>query len=282
LVRQSRATSNLGRTIGSVLVSARKHIASSQAEMIVRYNRNRKEAPRFPSGTSVWVKAEGISWPAGVQRPRPLADSWLGLFRVSKGNESEWPKVGLNVDLELPPSLSKVHPTFHVEKLEPYHPSNRSVFSGRSQEPPATVVRGNQYVAEVGKSLDHRYQNKKLQYLVKYMGYPMSEAEWHTYAADDPSWEEDLGLVKEFQASHGLPQLPSSRPRQIAFQVPLSPHLSLANASSSDSTLPSSTQLPSLRRITRQTRDAVLTLTPGLLYVLEVRMTSPPLSKHVL
>ena len=39
------------------------------------------------------------------------ANSTVGPFRVSKGNESEWPKVGLNVDLELPPSLSKVHPT---------------------------------------------------------------------------------------------------------------------------------------------------------------------------
>ena len=103
----------------------------------------------------------------------------------------------------------------------------------------------------------------------------MSEAEWHTYAADDPSWEEDLGLVTEFQASHGLPQLPSSRPRQVAFQVPRTPavipevtHASsppLASASSSGPTLPHSAQLPSLRRITCQTRDAVLT--PGLLYV---------------
>ena len=132
LVWPSKSTSNLSATIGSVLVSAKEHIAASQAEMMTRYNRNRKEAPRFPAGFSVWVKAEGISWPAGVQRPKPLADSWLGPFRVSKGNESEWPKVGLNVDLELPPSLSKVHPTFHVEKLEPYYPSDRSIFPGRS------------------------------------------------------------------------------------------------------------------------------------------------------
>jgi hypothetical protein len=278
LVRPSKSTSNLSATIGSVLASAKEHIAASQAEMIVRYNRNRKEAPRFPTGSSVWVKAEGISWPAGTQRPQPLADSMLGPFRVSKGNEAEWPKVGLNVDLELPPSLSKVHPTFHVEKLEPFHSSDKSAFPGRAQEPPATVVRDDQFVAEVEKILDHRYHKKQLQYLVKYIGYPMSEAEWHTFQADDPSWEEDLGLVTAFRAKHGLPQPPSARPRKVVVQVPRPPLLSpatavassgsshsLAPASSSGSAPPLSSQLPPLRRITRQTRDAVLT--PGLLYV---------------
>jgi hypothetical protein len=44
LVRKSNPTANLLATIGAVLVSAKKHIASSQAEMVVRYNRNRKEA----------------------------------------------------------------------------------------------------------------------------------------------------------------------------------------------------------------------------------------------
>ena len=272
LVRQSKQTSNLSATIGSVLASAKEHITASQAEMVVRYNRNRKEAPRFPTGSSVWVKAEGISWPAGVQRPKPLADSMLGPFRISKGNEAEWPKVGLNVDVELPPSLSKVHPTFHVEKLEPFYSNDNQAFPGRAQQPPATVVRDGKWVAEVEKILDHRYHKNQLQYLLKFVGYPFSEAEWHSYQVDDPSWEEDLGLVTEFQATNGLPPLPKSRPRKVTVQVPLSPHLSpatavassgssppLASASSAAPTYPLSSQLPPSRRITRQTRDAVLT-----------------------
>jgi hypothetical protein len=31
------------------------------------------------------------------------------------------------------------------------------------------------------------------------MGYLFSEAEWHSYQVDDPSWEEDLGLVTAYQ-----------------------------------------------------------------------------------
>ena len=216
LQQKTKSTTNLTDTTSSVVASARANIAASQADMITRYNCNRKEAPLFATGSSVWVKADGIAWPAGVQRPKPLSDSMLGPFRISKGNEAEWPVVGLNVDLELPPSLSKIHPTFHVEKLEPYHSNDKALFPGRAQEPPATVVQDNQYVAEIEKILDHRYHHKKLQYLVKYVGYPISEAEWHDYAADDPSWEDDVGLVTAFQSSHGLPQLLSSRPRRIA------------------------------------------------------------------
>jgi hypothetical protein len=101
----------------------------------------------------------------------------LGLFRVTKGNEAEWPKVGLNVDLDLPPSLSRVHPTFHVQKLKPFISNDHHLFPGRDQRPPATVVRDGKWVAEVEKILDHRYSHNKLQYLIKFVGYPISEAE---------------------------------------------------------------------------------------------------------
>ena len=156
--------------------------------------------------------------------------------------------------------------------MEPFYSNDNQAFPGRAQQPPATVVRDGKWVAEVEKILDHRYHKNQLQYLLKFVGYPFSEAEWHSYQVDDPSWEEDLGLVTEFQATNGLPPLPKSRPRKVTVQVPLSPHLSpatavassgssppLAAASSAAPTYPLSSQLPPSRRITRQTRDAVLT-----------------------
>jgi transposase InsO family protein len=262
LVRKSKATANLTETIGSVLLSAQKHIATSQAEMVVRYNRNRKEAPRFSTGSSVWVKAEGISWPAGVQRPKPLADSMLGPFRVTKGNEAEWPKVGLNVDLDLPPSLSKVHPTFHVEKLEPFIISSKDQFPDRVQYAPAPVARAGHWVAEVESILDHRYHHNQLQYLIKFVGYPLSEAEWHSYEADDPSWEDDIGLVVAYQSTHGLPPRPSGRRRQGLVSNSVPPPLPTPLPSTP--LVPVVQPSPPQRRTTRQTRDAVLTA--GLCY----------------
>jgi hypothetical protein len=257
------------------LLSAQSHIAASQAEMAVRYNRNRKEAPRFATGSSVWVKAEGIAWPAGVQRPKPLSDSMLGPFLVTKGNEAEWPQVGLNVELELPPSLGKVHPIFHVEKLEPFIGSSKTQFPDRAQYAPAPVVREGILVAEVEHILDHRYHSNRLQYLLKFVGYPISEAEWHSYSADDPSWEDDVALVVAFQAKHGLPSRPSSRRNRIARTNPTVAPTQVSSSPSVpahiDAPVPAPAQsniidLPPLPqgRTTRQTRNPVLT--PGLCY----------------
>jgi len=275
VARHSKATANLAETIGSVLLSAQSHIAASQAEMAVRYNRNRKEAPRFATGSSVWVKAEGIAWPAGVQRPKPLSDSMLGPFLVTKGNEAEWPQVGLNVELELPPSLGKVHPIFHVEKLEPFIGSSKTQFPDRAQYAPAPVVREGILVAEVEHILDHRYHSNRLQYLLKFVGYPISEAEWHSYSADDPSWEDDVALVVAFQAKHGLPSRPSSRRNRIARTNPTVAPTHVSSSPSVpahiDAPVPAPAQssvidLPPLPqgRTTRQTRNPVLT--PGLCY----------------
>jgi hypothetical protein len=90
----------------------------------------------------------------------------------------------------------------------------------------------------------------------------MSEAEWHSYAADDPSWDEDIGLVVAFQATHGLPpRLPGRRrkglvagsvPPPLPTPLPSTPPVPVVQSS------------PPQRRTTRQTRDAVLTA--GLCY----------------
>ena len=47
--------------IGQALATAKERIAASQTDMVVRYNRHRKEAPAIPTGSSVWAKADGIS-----------------------------------------------------------------------------------------------------------------------------------------------------------------------------------------------------------------------------
>jgi hypothetical protein len=94
------------------------------------------------------------------------------------------------------------------------------------------------------------------------VGYPISEAEWHSYTADDPSWEDDIGLVVAYQSTHDLTPRPSGRRRQglVASSGP-SP---LPTPVSSTLSVPVVQSSPPQRRTTRQTRDAVLT--PGLCY----------------
>ena len=97
---------------------------------------------------------------------------------------------------------------------------------------------------------------------VKFVGYPISEAEWHTYTADDPSWEDDIGLVVAYQSLHGLPPRPSGRRRQGLVSNSVPPPLPTPLPSTP--LVPVVQPSPPQRRTTRQTRDAVLTA--GLCY----------------
>jgi hypothetical protein len=148
----------------------------------------------------------------------------LGPFPVTKGNLDQFPELGLNVELELPPSLAQVHPVFHVEKVEPFVGSSKDQFPGLTQQAPAPVItKDGTLVPEVEAILDHRYHDRQLQYLVKFVGYPRSEAEWHTFVADDPAWDDDVNLVVAFQSKHGLPTWPTTSVRSRVTLPPTMP-----------------------------------------------------------
>jgi hypothetical protein len=77
----------------------------------------------------------------------------LGPFAVAKGNLDQFPELGLNVELELPPSLAQVHPVFHVEKVEPFVGSSKDQFPGRTQQAPAPWDVGSGSGSHPGPSL---------------------------------------------------------------------------------------------------------------------------------
>jgi hypothetical protein len=98
------------------------------------------------------------------------------------------------------------------------------------------------------------------------MGYPFSEAEWHSYQVDDPSWEEDLELFTAYQQQHWLPPTRSRRP-PISATVPISIPTAVAPPPTSVSSVPIFSSpppalSPHVPRTTRQSRYPVLN--PGL------------------
>jgi hypothetical protein len=82
------------------------------------------------------------------------------------------------------------------------------------QQYPEAVVRADgQAVQEIECILDQRLRNKKVQYLVKFVGFPWQESEWTDYSPEDPAWEEDMGVVVAFQEKHPLAALyPNGQP----------------------------------------------------------------------
>jgi len=79
------------------------------------------------------------------------------------------------------PSNIRVHPVFHVSCLKPYQ-DNPAEFSDRVFPRPPPVLVESQEEWEVEKVLAKRSYRNKVQYLVKWVGYPNSENTWEPVA----------------------------------------------------------------------------------------------------
>jgi hypothetical protein len=127
------------------------------------YDAHRSGAPEFKVGDKVYLDGANIH----TTRPaKKLDDRRYGPFEILE-------KIGERAyKLKLPISW-KIHPVFNVVKLRPYHPPQTAV----QQQPPPTLVEGNsEYTVEA--VLDSRMRRGKLQYLVKWEGYPREESSW--------------------------------------------------------------------------------------------------------
>ncbi|KNA10651.1 hypothetical protein SOVF_142230 [Spinacia oleracea] len=81
--------------------------------------------------------------------------------------------------LSLPERL-KLHPTFHVSYLKPYHKDVQGLHPSTKRNPP--TIR-KKFTKSVEKILDRRVlgqskRNRRIEYLVHWKGCPESEASW--------------------------------------------------------------------------------------------------------
>jgi len=156
--------------IHSIQASAATHIteAHERHARFANKHRNAFNPSTFSVGCQVMLNRRNIH----TTRPsKKLDDKLLGPFTITG-------VVGPNARrLALPPSMSRLHPVFHVSLLEPYRPST---LSGRhvSQPPPPTVIDGEAEY-ELEAILDSRAGRKKgLQYFVQWAGYGPEDNSW--------------------------------------------------------------------------------------------------------
>jgi hypothetical protein len=101
----------------------------------------------------------------------------------------------INYCLELPMQWS-IHPVFHINLLTPY---KETIMHGPNFTPPAPELINGEEEYSVEKILDSRWfgRRRRLQYLVKWEGYPDSDNMW---VDKDDVFAEDK--VREFKASN--------------------------------------------------------------------------------
>ena len=139
-----------------------------------------KDTPKYKEGELVWLEGKNLR----TAQPTPkLGARRHGPFKVAQVMSP------INYRLELPTQWS-IHPVFHIDLLTPYR---ETITHGANyQRPPPDLV-DNAEEYEVEKILDSRLfgRRRRLQYLVKWKGYPDSDNMW--VDKDDVFADDKLG-----------------------------------------------------------------------------------------
>jgi hypothetical protein len=167
-----------------------------------RYYDAKHKSIEFQPGDMVWLNSTNIA----TSRPSKKLD-WkrLGPFKVLK-------RIGLQAyQLELPITMRNIHDTFHVSLLEPYKTTPIPPH-GIPPPPPPLYIKDDQEFYEIEAILDSRRVKNRLQYLIKWKGYPDSDNSW-VPLANIPA----RALVREFHRRN--PMKPGSRPHVQAVSL---------------------------------------------------------------
>lgn len=152
------------------LTEAKKHLEAAQQRMKHYADKKRSVDPKFDVGSEVLLSTKNIK----LKHPgsTKLLPKWIGPFKVIKKISS------VAFKLELPDTLTKLHPVFHSSLLKPY------VRNGNYQPPPPLLMDDGSVEYEVEALLDYRERkvqgtSKKIpEYLVKWMGYSHEHNTW--------------------------------------------------------------------------------------------------------
>ena len=139
-------------------------IKATQNQQAKYYDAKHKRV-EYKVGDKVWLLASNIT----TQCPCKKLD-WkcFGPYAITE-------RIGTQAyRLRLPPSL-KIHPVFHVLLLDRFIEPD---IPGRAQPPAPPVIVDNQPEYEVEEVLDAKLIHKRLFYLVKWKGYPISDNSW--------------------------------------------------------------------------------------------------------
>ncbi|KAL3693385.1 hypothetical protein R1sor_007036 [Riccia sorocarpa] len=150
-------------------------VAKAKLKLQIAQNRQkqyvdtRRRHMEFKVGEKVWLSTTNLK----LIGSRKLNPRFIGPFTISR-------RIGMVAyELELPPTM-KVHPVFHVSLLRRFVPRPPELGSTQDVRPPPELIDGVDEF-EVERILQKRtrgLRNQRVEYLVKWKGYPMHEATW--------------------------------------------------------------------------------------------------------
>jgi hypothetical protein len=144
------------------------------------------DTPKYKEGDLVWLEGKNLHVNQPTAKLAPRRHSPFKVIQVMSA---------VNYHLELPTQWS-IHPVFHINLLTPYRETTMHG-PNFTQPTPELINREEKYSIE--KILDswHFGRRQRLQYLVKWEGYPDTDNMW---ADKDDVFADDK--VREFKASN--------------------------------------------------------------------------------
>jgi hypothetical protein len=162
-------------------VQAREAMMKAQQSWV-----KHRDTPKYKEGDLVWLEGKNLH----INQPTAkLAPRQHGPFKVIQVMSA------VNYRLELPTQWS-IHPVFHIDLLTPY---KETIMHGPNFTRPAPELIDGEEEYSVENILDSRRfgRGRRLQYLVKWEGYPDADNMW---VDKDDVFAEDK--VREFKTSN--------------------------------------------------------------------------------
>ena len=156
------------KQVGETMKIVQHNLQKAQEHQKKYADQNRRELT-FKVGDLVLLNTEDITFTEGTKK---LLDKYIGPYKVLEVVSP------LSYRLDLPKKLRRLHPVFHVSKLKEYH--STSDFKDRiQQDRPMPVVKiDGEDEWYVEKIIDKRTKKNRIEYLVKWEGYPEWESTW--------------------------------------------------------------------------------------------------------
>ena len=177
-------------------------LTHARADFTSQYNKHVQKHPEsFKPGTLVWLRRRNIK----TRRPSDKLDyRKIGPFKIKA---ARGPRA---FELDLPPTLSRLHPVFHVSLLEPYHDPTQ--IAGRLAPPPPPLHLDDEAtpLLRVDSILDCRRIGQRLEYLVRWKDHDTADDSY--VPLSDLSTELDE-VIEQFHRRN--PNLPKPTPAEL-------------------------------------------------------------------
>ena len=192
------AVEDFATQMANLLRIATDNLTKAQ-EQQSRYANQKRREETFAVGNMVLLSAAHINLASQSRRPSvKLQPKYLGPYEITKTISP------VAYQLNLPDDL-RIHPVFHVSLLKRYTPNDSETFPGRNIPPPPPITVNDQLEYEVERLLDKRTRkfgrHQRIEYLVKWKGYPEYDATWEPIA----NLENAQDIIREFEEKSSTP-----------------------------------------------------------------------------